>query len=829
MPSNIFVNTYQLYQEHINKLAKWLLETAKQCGWGADSYEDMLNNHAGQRSRRSKKKKSQPRLPPAAAAAAAAAEGLTFRVHLSDFVELATVIAESKHITVPDAVIKLVQETVEIRNRFSEFYDKQASYANEVVDSPAHSRHLIVIQTLKKLLEILQRDRGSKESMKSAEDSTPVDTVEEAKADHSTVTDILETLEITAATRPAFEAPEADKSEPKETPKPDCKIVYEADAATDEDICFAVFCIIDDYRQIRIHLQKTWWNYKLGKMDLVDASVITNTAFDLVRRADEEFCCAFPIFQNSCQISDAFYAYFCAVRCADPGYFELPDDWFNYKMAEIAQLCYMPTEYLLDSFCSVLQPDTVPQLVKGAFGFYNPKVPRNRLSFREKLAEDKVIILEILPEFCLLAQSQVHYLGEDELTRGLGDMYRTKKPTLWLCFAMQVFLDIHHCLRDQIGNAHGELQAAGYAAKHLLDKTHPTNIWFRSTLFYIQEWIIGDILDTMRRRFYKSAYGQGDVEPYFLMSQHPLLCGLTKFSIMLLMRETGIAESTTCGSILSVVYLYSALRQMEMLKAQWPAIEAFLFINTPETLFMEGLPTTLEDSVKKYELMMGVAPDFFTKDNRARKEETNRGEKNFWSYTPSGPSGPCDWAHDSPIIKIFWKRYVVNGSVDWTVENIEALVSENSNADLGQQATQLRWKKSHQLSTLQLLSCLQDAMTAESVELTYDYLGMHHECMHVLDALKGRLHEKFVEYYGLEDLTWEDQLPHIVGCILTISMEEQNVAQSKSDARGEIRKSQMLSVAADVLEKAIKKENDQHEGDLHERDHDEEEAPGGPS
>ena len=826
MPPEIFVNTYQLYKRNTDKLAKWLLETAEQCGWEINFYQDTPDGSAHGRSKRSKRKNSQPKLP------AATAEGLTFRIRLSHLIELATIIAESKHIKIPEAVIKLVQETVELRKRFSEFYDRQASHASKNVDKPSHSRHLFFIQTLEKVLELLQRDGGSKESKKSGGDGAPHEPTEETRIDHSIMTNGFANLELEELIELAPEVPKNDTLGPKASPKPDRKVVYDADAATDEEILFAIFCIVEDYQKIRIHLQKIWWNYKLGKTDLVVASVITNTAFDLVRRTDEEFHRAFPKFQNSCQIGSVFYLYFCAVRCTDPDYSEAPGDWFNYEMADIAQLCYVPTEYLLNAFCNVLQPDTIPQLKKGAFGFYDPKVPRNKLSFREKLAEDKVIMLEILPEFCLLAQSQIHYFGEDELTRGLGHMYRTKKPTLWLCFAMQAFLDIHHVLREEVGKAHGELQAAGHAAKSLLEKTHSTaarprlwprlnDILFRNTLVYVQEWVIDDALDSMRRHFYKSAYGRGGgVDPYSLMLQHPLLCGLTKFSLMILMRETGIAVSMAWGSILCMAHLYNALRQFALLKVEWPAIETFISINTPETLFVGGLPTTLENCVKKYDLMMGIAPEFFAKDRNARKGiKSNAGNNSL----PLSKRGPRDWAHESPIIKIFRQRYIAQGCVNWTFENIESLLSETSTVDTRQQATQNRWKKSHQLSSLQLLSSLQDAMAVESSGLNYDYLGMHHQCMDVLHALKSRLHEKLLEYFGPEYMTREDQLSHIVGYVLTISLGNQKVARSISDARGEMWRSRMLSVATEVIEEAIKAGGDQHRKSQDKADNHEEE------
>ena len=119
-------------------------------------------------------------------------------------------------------------------------------------------------------------------------------------------------------------------------------------------------------------------------------------------------------------------------------------------------------------------------------------------------------------------------------------------------------------------------------------------------------------------------------------------------------------------------------------------------------------------------------------------------------------------------------------------------------------------------------------MAVESAGLEYDYLGVHHQCMDVLHALKRDLHEKLLEYFGPEYMTREDQLSHIVGYILTISFGSHKVARSMSDAKGEMWKSRMLSVATEVMEQAVKREGDQRgesqqEAHQHEGEHLEEE------
>ena len=72
--------------------------------------------------------------------------------------------------------------------------------------------------------------------------------------------------------------------------------------------------------------------------------------------------------------------------------------------------------------------------------------------------------------------------------------------------------------------------------------------------------------------------------------------------------------ATSWGSILYVGHLYNALRQASNLVDVWPDIETFILMNAPRRLFVGGLPTTLEDCLKRYSLMMGTAPEAYARD-----------------------------------------------------------------------------------------------------------------------------------------------------------------------------------------------------------------------
>lgn len=64
--------------------------------------------------------------------------------------------------------------------------------------------------------------------------------------------------------------------------------------STDEDLYFATYCFFDDLDRLRDFLQDLWSSYKARKLSLITASVTTNTAIELVHRAEQDFVAMFP-------------------------------------------------------------------------------------------------------------------------------------------------------------------------------------------------------------------------------------------------------------------------------------------------------------------------------------------------------------------------------------------------------------------------------------------------------------------------------------------------------------------------------------------------------
>ena len=170
---------------------------------------------------------------------------------------------------------------------------------------------------------------------------------------------------------------------------------------------------------------KTWEDYSCGRLDLMTASIIANTAFDLARRADENYFAMCPEAGPAQNLIETFMDFLGLLCCIDPFHKHQRDDWFNYRLADGAQWVCLSTLILLVSFRKLIEPKQMPLVRPGFFGDYDAKSDRHAMSLRQKFAE-RTILLESLGE------SKLQFPAEDEITKALRHYFQTKQISLFL-------------------------------------------------------------------------------------------------------------------------------------------------------------------------------------------------------------------------------------------------------------------------------------------------------------------------------------------------------------------------------------------------------------
>ena len=163
---------------------------------------------------------------------------------------------------------------------------------------------------------------------------------------------------------------------------------------------------------------------------------------------------------------------------------------------------------------------------------------------REKYHEDKLVFMEMITEFGIVITRANRTTAEDELTRGLRLTFETKIVNIWVCLAVQIYLDIQNKLRENVGKSFSELADIASSAKTSIIKsmdfheysTQKAKEWTQNDedmaflTNQVSHHLLGSdpLLDLARKMRRKNIPA-----PYFFYRQHPWLCGLWKYSIQI--------------------------------------------------------------------------------------------------------------------------------------------------------------------------------------------------------------------------------------------------------------------------------------------------------
>lgn len=96
----------------------------------------------------------------------------------------------------------------------------------------------------------------------------------------------------------------------------------------------------------------------------------------------------------------------------------------------------------------------------------------------------------------------------------------------------------------------------------------PRNPAIKTTVEEVECWITDDFMEPDRSKLHlEHGKHDADIEPYYYLRRHPILCGLIKFRFSLTMNELGLAESNHWGATSKSSSLYSSSRQPHHMSA----------------------------------------------------------------------------------------------------------------------------------------------------------------------------------------------------------------------------------------------------------------------
>ncbi|KAJ5326011.1 hypothetical protein MYU51_000845 [Penicillium brevicompactum] len=798
-------SSYARYKADTNSFATWLLETANKCGYQPPGLAAAPPPTVKKGKQQKGKKHGSD------------ADPLHYSATAKDLQKFAEVVASSS-LTVPKSILTIAKRAIKLRRAVTTWFLGQGDSAN-------NKRHSYFINVLEKICDDLEwkTDQSSNPDVKKpqASEAENDDANDDRFLNRFAVLTVEEPQE-TTQTKPA-------SVELKKIVKVD---VDEEDANNDEEedsylsqLFFKSLCLLQDLNNIRTFISITWAEYRDKKIDLMNAAVVTDSALKLARDLVQEVEADWQesLTGRMDNVQNIVYNLAVLTRgipAAPSTEIGLP---YNKHMADIAEWCYVPTKSLLDSFADVLQVNHLPVFKKGHFGTYNPKANREKMSLGQKFNEDKIILLSILPEFYIVNTFKIQMPTGDAITRGLTEFAKSKEVDLWLCFATQIFLDIHHVMRHSSLGAFEDLRMSGLRIKKTIDeysqlsKTHPQpKFWPKMCDEKIQDigstiksWIIQDIFQDTRIRCELDKVGTAP-EKHALFSQHAILCGLILFSLNMRMQFVGQKLVTQWYDVQQLAFLHNlVLKTSPMHKdLRWPDMDAFIKIHSESHIFVGSRPKNAAESLNRLQLATGISsPTKFARDSRSSR----------W-HKPDGKTTRV-LKPTTAVATLFFEEYVGGTGENIGIKDIHAILDElsknvkSSSKELEKSNPELiitrKWSQTHNLDTLQLLAFMKTKLFEEEPVITYNYFGMHKRSIELLRLIRDKEHQKFVQYFTSAYMPDESFISNIVFLIHHVAEgSAQNARAMGLASRGAGIASRIVASAGDVMRKYLEKNGD---------------------
>lgn len=697
LPSALFT-TFRQYKQDTQTITEWLASTARLCGYQPPTVSEKLDTVASKAKSKNKKKKkaatpstgetntqSQP--------AAAPTSSKEYVVKTNEYVPMAQAITRSdaSKVVIPLSVIKTWKSCIAGRSTTSKWYETNTERTD---DQDSNITHEHFIEILKRALQILvpvarlqELDRKQFKLEKNKTVSVQPFVTSDNKFAQLEIQDIDE-----SAYEALADAATSSEDRPKATDKKP-KYIPEGPNPFDEWY-FALQCFMEDLEILQQQAQTYWEDYADGEIDLVTTAISTNTAIEMVKRAEEEFL--------KLKRPDEIEAW---------GKIDLPRAWFIHCLArddidersavesgqffvpmgawEQAKESYL----LLQRLCIVYSNGTVPgrrgndrafAITRPAhFGAYNPELDFEDISDERQYQQMAACLSDMLVTIGALVM-MVDQPFEDMLMQGIRVLQDNEDPPpMWLLFACQNFLDIHFTLGTRSERPYEELRDFGVATRRNL-KQHQAfmreNYMPRmraqddedavdEVLEELETWILNDEFKKIMSSFKQtgSTKKRRIWQDFEILRLSPLLCGVMKYTFHIQLQWKGITLVNDTG-LVAAAHLYNALQMNGYLGKEepkiWEDMEYLLDLHKAEDTFMGERPRSLEDCTKRLALISGVAPTTFARRRRGNTHRVLRSRNGSKFLKPS-----------TPVTQILGTRYLQpNVPFDWHLDQLETVI-----------------------------------------------------------------------------------------------------------------------------------------------------------
>ncbi|OCL02418.1 hypothetical protein AOQ84DRAFT_382713 [Glonium stellatum] len=402
---------YKRYKKDTQKIVVWLTEAAEKCG----------HLKAPEENRRS--------------SALPSVSHITVR----NYVELANLISASTNpvVKVPTIILETLRDVINMRNEHT------AMFLNQQATNPAvqaqNKTHRYFIDILEEVFSVYP---GFPTNLRIVANDDMAD--------------------------------QQDKIEPPTfLPTPEDLIIE-----WQSEFDFALGCFLRDLNSLRKQLRQVWTDYKSRRVTLPTAAIVTNTAFEIIERSVVEFFQEIPVFPGPITGGrpkslvggiKVLYKRLCSERGISHDLKPYEKASRTPSMFKIANILCIPAIYSLEFYesCSDSSDQRIVRYMRAndpmpSYGEH--KRDEDESSIPENQGINPSVLYEhewtfrstpiLIREFSRMARLDVLFPILDELTTWLMGSLKSNERSRWahwLAFGLQILMDIHHVLKEDIG------------------------------------------------------------------------------------------------------------------------------------------------------------------------------------------------------------------------------------------------------------------------------------------------------------------------------------------------------------------------------------------
>ena len=657
MLPGVLMSSYERYKHDTAVVSSWLVHTAQEYG-----YKQPLSPVKSNKSRAPPGKGH--RGPQASRAGADnVIQGRVDKTHLAkreyayvlaikDFVPLAEFILAAKqrrNSQFPIYVAQALNRVIRSRKSFSTVLKTEASngaadFRPSAAEDGKHSYFVRILEQVRKIFTPLL-------------DKLDVADLEEAlPGDAGASGNPFDALLVYDPSEEFQRIPDAARAAPTDTSARTFKAKAKAAAAAEresglpapdymvessdtfEDAVIAFYALMQDATALRERVDEMWHMYAQGALDLAAVSVATNTATSLVRQMEEDIT---PLLRKHGGILKFLHVYFIGIikkMGLDYHGRERAGDDMNLLAYGAGDHCFFNVFQWLDGFRRAYSPEYF-QPYNGSFGYFDSGLDRLRLTNRQKYAQDKAAIAELLGEVSIVAMVLTGVECEDELVAGVRLMalgITQDETPLWVTFAAQACLDAARILSDNQAPVvpMDEMLAWNKIMSSSIDEAMA---YHRERKLRVANWAvqndanlrqiskIATFWDSDPVRELKVKYGIRQSPRQAFLNRNPVFCGLWMHYVRANYHEAGTLFTSAWGSIVYLGQLYFAMHNEKVLpeSVDWYDMRLVRMLQGNRGFFVGKPPKNADAHFKNYGLFMGYSAANWVPPSRRNRSSSN--------------------------------------------------------------------------------------------------------------------------------------------------------------------------------------------------------------